>query len=387
LGPSRLMAIMLIIGSIPLGFSALVTSSTGLIVVRAFIGVLGATFVPCQYWTTALFSKKIVGTANAIVGGWGNMGAGATNLLMPQVYAMFKAFGLSTGTSWRASLQIPVVLCLIVAALIWFFGEDKPSAEYIKAKFQEDHSLIEKKDVEGETVEKKKTAGSVATDMLKTLINPNVLLLCFAYACTFGVELSVDGAVGDYFIKTFGVTQQIGALFGAVFGLMNIFSRASGGIISDFAHDSMGLQGRYIWLIILSLISSASIIGFSYCTTIEGAIVTLIIFSYCCQAGCGATYGIVPFVSEYMGTVSGLVGAGGSIGGALFNVVFSIYVKDPATAFRIMGIVVAVSAFFTCFLNVQKQSLLKFFKSKKSAEKVPTDEKEANELSGTTVDI
>ena len=34
-----------------------------------FIGVLGATFVPCQVWCTGFFDKNVVGTANALAGG------------------------------------------------------------------------------------------------------------------------------------------------------------------------------------------------------------------------------------------------------------------------------------------------------------------------------
>lgn len=29
------------------------------------------TFVMCQYWSSRMFTKDVVGTANALVGGWG----------------------------------------------------------------------------------------------------------------------------------------------------------------------------------------------------------------------------------------------------------------------------------------------------------------------------
>jgi MFS transporter, NNP family, nitrate/nitrite transporter len=80
------MALLLLAGSIPLGLSVLSSNGLGIIISRLFIGILGATFVPCQAWTTALFSRNVVGSANAIVGGWGNMGAGFTNLIMPRIY-------------------------------------------------------------------------------------------------------------------------------------------------------------------------------------------------------------------------------------------------------------------------------------------------------------
>lgn len=41
---------------------------------RAFIGILGASFVMAQSWTTSMFQRNIVGRANALVAGWGNLG-------------------------------------------------------------------------------------------------------------------------------------------------------------------------------------------------------------------------------------------------------------------------------------------------------------------------
>ena len=68
------MAIVLLAGAIPTGLTGLVNNATGLIIVRLFIGLIGSSFVMCQYWTTTMFTKEVAGTANAIVGGWGNCG-------------------------------------------------------------------------------------------------------------------------------------------------------------------------------------------------------------------------------------------------------------------------------------------------------------------------
>jgi nitrate/nitrite transporter NarK len=45
-------------------------------VLRFFIGILGGSFVPCQVWSTGFFDKNVVGSANALTGGWGNAGGG-----------------------------------------------------------------------------------------------------------------------------------------------------------------------------------------------------------------------------------------------------------------------------------------------------------------------
>ena len=44
---------------------------SGPLCARFFLGILGATFVPCQVWCTGFFDKNIVGTANSFAGGFG----------------------------------------------------------------------------------------------------------------------------------------------------------------------------------------------------------------------------------------------------------------------------------------------------------------------------
>ncbi|KAJ3115944.1 High-affinity nitrate transporter 2.1 [Phlyctochytrium bullatum] len=371
LGASRVMALILVSGSIPLALSGLVKNGTGLIILRAFIGVLGASFVPCQYWTTALFNPRVVGTANAVAGGWGNMGAGITNLLMPQVYAGFTSAGLKSSLAWRVSVLVPVAICFVIALMCWMWGDDKPGRFFaVEEVVVVDESLAQKKEAADAAVAAVDAEGaaapaqgahvlggsaqaarhSVVYILLKALMDPNVLILMVSYACCFGVELSVDSIIGNYFIKKFGVDQQIGGLFAAFFGLMNLFSRATGGLASDFLSARWGMRARVLWLAALFLISASSIIGFSYATTIATASVAMAVFSYACQAGTGATFAIVPFLGPYMGAASGLIGAGGNVGGALFNVLFRAYIDEPATAFMIIGICVAVGGFGLSFL-------------------------------------
>lgn len=56
-GPRKTMAAILIVGAIPSGLAGTVTSYEGLLVLRFFIGILGASFVPALCWSTAFFDK------------------------------------------------------------------------------------------------------------------------------------------------------------------------------------------------------------------------------------------------------------------------------------------------------------------------------------------
>ena len=111
-GPRRVMSGLLIVGGIPMAFAGLIQNGTGLIIVRLFIGILGGTFVPCQFWTSAMFNVKIVGTANALVGGWGNLGGGFTFILMPAMFELMKKFGADEFLAWKIAVLIPALIVI-----------------------------------------------------------------------------------------------------------------------------------------------------------------------------------------------------------------------------------------------------------------------------------
>lgn len=57
--------------------------------------------MPCQAWTTVFYDKNVVGTANALVGGWGNAGGGFTFIIMVALYNKLREDGLSLHSAWR----------------------------------------------------------------------------------------------------------------------------------------------------------------------------------------------------------------------------------------------------------------------------------------------
>eukprot|EP00964_Phaeocystis_antarctica_P113371 scaffold77415_cov28-Phaeocystis_antarctica.AAC.1 len=53
-------------------------------------------YIRLQVWCTQMYSKSVVGLANATSAGWGNMGGGVTNLVMPFVFSAI--YNLLDGT-------------------------------------------------------------------------------------------------------------------------------------------------------------------------------------------------------------------------------------------------------------------------------------------------
>lgn len=95
-GPRWTYIVVLLSGAIPTAMAGLVQNVSGLIALRFFVGILGGSFVPCQVWSTGFFDKNVVGSANALIGGWGNAGGGITVsqgaesiCRLPNAYAVF----------------------------------------------------------------------------------------------------------------------------------------------------------------------------------------------------------------------------------------------------------------------------------------------------------
>ena len=73
-------------------------------------------FVHTQYHTSIMFAPRCVGTANAAAAGWGNLGGGVTQIVMPLVFAVFASvLGLGPAISWRLSMFLAgLVACWLV---------------------------------------------------------------------------------------------------------------------------------------------------------------------------------------------------------------------------------------------------------------------------------
>ena len=129
-GPRKVYAALLLLGCLPIGLAPLVASAAGLYASRFFIGILGATFVPCQVWCTAFFDRPVVGSANALAGGWGNAGGGITYFIMPAVLDSFHRQGYSDGQAWRMTFIVPLIVTIVTGAALIALCPDTPTGRW-----------------------------------------------------------------------------------------------------------------------------------------------------------------------------------------------------------------------------------------------------------------
>ena len=119
--------------SVPLGLSGLlIQNSWTLFLVRFWIGCVGGTLVPAQYWITSHFVREVCGMAMAIGAGWGAMGGGLAQVIIGSIIFPWLK-GLLKGDSnmaWRLSLVVPSVIALAVAIFFHRYSDDCPLGNY-----------------------------------------------------------------------------------------------------------------------------------------------------------------------------------------------------------------------------------------------------------------
>jgi MFS family permease len=108
-GPRRTYSALLVLGALPVMGIGLSHSYSSFLFFRLAIGLIGASFVLTQYHTSIMFSRSVVGTANAVTAGWGNLGGGVTQWVMPLLFGAIVAFGADKFLSWRLAMIVPGV--------------------------------------------------------------------------------------------------------------------------------------------------------------------------------------------------------------------------------------------------------------------------------------
>ena len=323
IGPRLAYTGLLAVGALPVMFIGLSHTYESFLLFRLAIGIIGASFVITQFHTSMMFAPNVVGTANAVAGGWGNLGGGIANMLMPLMAAAFVALGLSTkADSWRYAMVVPGVILLIMAVLYYKFTEDTPRGNYA--------------DIERDAEAKKKGT------FLLALRDYRTWLLALAYGACFGIEITIDNVAALYFVDHYGASLVMAGLLAGTFGFMNIFARALGGIVADRAGRSYGIKGKWLLLSGMLLLEGIGIAFFSLAPSLVLAITAMLLFALFLKMANGCTYSIVPFVNKKaIGSVSGIVGAGGNLGAMLVGFLFKSKDLSYTTAFLYIGVGVA----------------------------------------------
>lgn len=306
----------------PIWLMSAATEFWHFLVIGLFVGLAGGSFAVgiacCARW----FKKSRQGLAMGIFG-VGNVGAAVTKLVAP---AIVLAFG------WTMVPQIYAVAMLVTAILFWLFTYDDP------AHRAPSHVTMR--------------------DQLALLKDPAIWKYCQYYSIVFGGYVALALWMTRYYVAEYDFDLTKAALLATAFSLPGGILRAVGGWMSD----KWGAHRVTWWVLWVSWIC---LFFMSYPQTeltvytvagpqtwhiaLSPEVFTALLFT----VGVAFAFGkasVFKYISdEYphnIGTVSGIVGLVGGLGGFLLPIMFGALVDLTgirSSAFMLMYGVVWVS--------------------------------------------
>ncbi len=139
-------------------------------------------------------------------------------------------------------------------------------------------------------------------EAMKVIFSMQTLVLAFGYFNSFGGELAINSILGAYYVKNFPRLGQTGAgNWASMFGLLNVFFRPLGGVVSDLIYPRTGVWGKK-WLIhVYGIISGAFLIAIGLIDPKNQSMMFGLIagMAFFMEGGNGANFSLVPHVHPF----------------------------------------------------------------------------------------
>lgn len=245
-------------------------------VVGLLLGVAGASFAVALPMASRWYPPQYQGLAMGLAGA-GNSGTLLATLFAPRLAEWF---------GWRAVFGlaiVPLLLALIVFAL---FTKDPPGSR-----------------------------GQNVSEYLALLKEPDTYRFCFFYAVTFGGFVGLTSFMPIFVHDQYSASTVLAGDLTSLCVLSGSLMRPLGGWLSDRWGGLRVLMALY-GLITVCLLAMAGL------PSLNTAVVLLFCVLGFMGLGNGAVFQLVPqrFVGK-VGAITGLVGAGGGIGGFFFPLI------------------------------------------------------------------
>ncbi|GJQ57944.1 MAG: NarK/NasA family nitrate transporter [Candidatus Scalindua sp. AMX11] len=273
-GGRKIFSALMLFTFFPMFFATFVHSYPMLLLCGFFFGVAGASFAVGIPQISQWYPKEKQGLALGIYG-VGNVGT---------ALAVFGAPVIAESIGWNKVFIFYSFPLLGMAAIYWFFSADAPKPKNARPQ--------------------------TFSDKIKVYKSSHLIwVFSLFYFMTFGFFVCFALFLPSYLIDTFGVTPIKAGTFTSIFVFLATFVRILGGYLGD------KFSGRNL-LTILSL----SLIGVLFYLNLNSSLTLGLAAFYCMACLLGIGNGVVfKLVAEYFpkdtGTVGGLVGAAGGLGG------------------------------------------------------------------------
>ncbi len=296
--------IQMLLVAIPTYGLAFATDYWHFLVIGLFVGLAGGSFAIGIAYTSAWFDKHRQGTAMGIFGA-GNAGAAITNLAAPTLVV---AYG------WQMVPKVYSIAMLVMAIIFWFFTFDDPQHEARKKSGQ--HLSLK--------------------EQLKPLKEVRVWRFGLYYYFVFGGFVALALWLPKYYVGEYHLDLKTASFITMCFTLPSGVIRALGGWLSD-KYGARTINWAVFW------VSLACLFFISYPRTtmvihgIEGDVdfgiavglwpFTVLVFILGIAQGIGkaSVYRIIhDYYPDNMGSVGGMVGVIGGLGGFSLPIVFGV---------------------------------------------------------------
>ncbi len=334
----RIVMTVLMAATVPaIWFMAYATQFWHFLVIGLFVGLAGGSFSVGTPYVARWFPKHRQGFAMGVYGA-GNSGAAVNKFIAP---ALLVAFG------WAMVPQVYAAIMLGTVLVFWFFSYSDPA------------HLV--------------PANTRFSDQLKMLKDRRVLKYCQYYSIVFGGYVALSLWMVQYYVGEYGMDIRAAALLAACFSLPGGVLRAIGGWLSDkYGAHSVTWWVMWVSWICLFILSYPQT-DFTIMTT-EGPkafhlglnVWTFTILMF--VLGIAWAFGkasVFKYISDEfptnIGTVSGIVGLAGGLGGFVLPIMFGALLDLTgirSSAFMLMYGVVWVSLIWMYWTEVRRTELM-----------------------------
>ncbi|MGB0128981.1 MAG: nitrate/nitrite transporter [Rhodocyclaceae bacterium] len=307
------------------------------LVIGLFVGLAGGSFSVGTPYVARWFPRHRQGMAMGVFGA-GNSGAAVNKFVAP---ALLVAFG------WTMVPQVYAAVMLGTLILFWFGSASDP-----------DHHV---------------PAQTKFRDQLKVLKDPKVLKYCQYYSIVFGGYVALSLWMVQYYVGEFGLDIRIAALLAACFSLPGGVLRAIGGVLSDkFGAHSVTWWVMWVSWVCLFLLSypqtdmTIFTVGgpktFHIGLNVYAFTALMFLLGICWAFGKASVF---KYISDAyptnIGTVSGVVGLAGGLGGFVLPIMFGALMDLTgirSSAFMLLYGVVWVSLIWMYWTEVHNKEVM-----------------------------
>jgi len=330
-GGRIVMFVLLVASAVPLWLSSYATKLWQLIAIGLALGMVGAAFAVGTPYVARFFPRNR-GFAMGVFGA-GVSGAAINMFVAPQLVNHY---------GWQSVPKVYAAALVLVAILFWFVALPDPGRD---------------------------AAAPSMRAQLRVLRDPRVWKYCQYYSIVFGGFTSLSIWMPQYFLNQYHFPIAQAALMAACFSLPAGVLRALGGYLSDrFGAHAVTwwvLWAAWICLFLLSYPQTDLIIetvrgplAFHIGLPAWGFAALLFVLGICFACGMASTFKYIgdDFPTN-MGTVSGIVGMAGGIGGFLLPIMFGAMldiIGIASTCFMLLYGIVWVSLILSYLTEVRR---------------------------------